>query len=174
MRSRPVRLAITLAIVAAVLAACQDPVAPSRATAAATGTSVISAEATPPATSVAVSTEAPLAGQTDSDWGRIWDRTPAAFPVYPGSTASEEAETGPVSAMYALPEGDAAAIGAWFQDKMESAGFSTESLSGPMEDGSYILESTGEDAGCRTEVTVAPLGGTIAVTVRYGAACPLG
>ncbi len=37
----------------------------------------------------------PLTGQTDTEWGRIWDGLPADFPVYAGATASEEATTGP-------------------------------------------------------------------------------
>jgi hypothetical protein len=112
-----------------------------------------------------------LAGQTDSDWGRIWDRLPAAFPIYPGAAPADEAQTGPVSAIFAVEGQDAQAIAAWIQAEVEHDGYRTESLNGPLEDGSFVLESVGE-AGCRVEVAVAPLGGLTTMTVRYGAACP--
>ena len=54
---------------------------------------------------------------------------------------------------------------------MEGATYSTESLSGPLEDGSFVLDSVG-DGDCRIQTTIAPQGGLILVTVRYGAACP--
>jgi hypothetical protein len=40
----------------------------------------------------------PATGQTDTEWGRIWDSLPAGFPAVAGSKASEEAATGPASA----------------------------------------------------------------------------
>lgn len=118
----------------------------------------------------------PDVGQTDTEWGTIWDRLPSGFPIYPGSTPSEEAATGPASAVYVTPEGDPSTMATWFQDQLEGAAFSTDSLSGPMEDGSFVIESTGESADCHVQVTIAPLGdsGTIATTVLYGAACPQG
>lgn len=111
------------------------------------------------------------AGQTDTDWGRIWDSLPAAFPVYPGSTPAEEAQTEPVSATFALEGQEARAVASWMQTELERATYRTEALNGPLEDGSFVLESFGTE-GCRMEVAVAPLGGLTIVTVRYGAACP--
>ena len=117
------------------------------------------------------SSSAPQAGQTDTDWGRIWDTVPAAFPVYPGATPAEEAETGPVSATFALTGRDAKTVATWTQTELERAAYTTEALTGPLEDGSFVLESIGT-AGCRVEVAAAPLGSLTTVTVRYGAACP--
>ena len=74
---------------------------------------------------------------------------------------SEEAATGPASAVYVVEGGDPAKIATWFQQALETATYSTDSLSGPMEDGGYVLESSGEDPACRLSVTIAPLGGTI-------------
>jgi hypothetical protein len=44
-------------------------------------------------------------------------------------------------------------------------------LSGPLEDGSRVIDSVGDD-GCRVETVISPLSGTTHVTVRFGAACP--
>jgi hypothetical protein len=121
------------------------------------------------------SAEAPapvVAGQTDSDWGRIWDSLPARFPIYPGSTPAEEAAKGPASGVLAVQGGDAHTIVAWVQSKLEQATYSTEALTGPLEDGSFVLEATGPEPGCRVQVWIAPLGGLITETVLYGADCP--
>ena len=109
--------------------------------------------------------------QTDTEWGRIWDAVPAGFPRYPGGTIANDATPDPVSAAYAIPQGDPAEIAEWMQTSLEVATYSTEALSGPLEDGSFVIDSVGE-ADCRIQTTIAPLGDLILVTVRYGAACP--
>jgi hypothetical protein len=58
------------------------------------------------------------------------------------------------------------------QSQLQQSTYSTEARSGPLEDGSYVLDSTGSSPGCRVQVSVAPLGGLTTVTVRYGAGCP--
>lgn len=110
------------------------------------------------------------ATQTDTDWGRIWDRLPTGFPRYPGSVPTETGE-GPASGVLSVPV-DAATAVTFMQQALETAAYSTDALSGPFEDGSYVLESTGEDLGCKVRTTIAPLGSTTAMTVLYGAACP--
>jgi hypothetical protein len=117
------------------------------------------------------SNPAPQVGQTDTDWGRIWDALPAAFPVYPGAAPAEQAESDPVSATFALEGQETKTVAAWMQSELERATYTTEALSGPLEDGSFVLTSTGS-AGCRVQVSAAPLGSLTIVTVRYGAACP--
>jgi hypothetical protein len=114
----------------------------------------------------------PLAGQTETDWGRIWDSLPAGFPSYPGSAPAEAAATGPASAVLAVNGVEAKTIADWIRSKLEGATYSTEALSGPLEDGSFVLDSTGSAPGCRVQVSIAPLGGLTTVTVRYGASCP--
>lgn len=112
--------------------------------------------------------------QSDSEWGRIWDALPQGFPIYPGSTLAGDTSPEPVSATYAVAGGDdPAQIASWMQSAIETATFSTESLSGPLEDGSFVLDSVG-DGKCRIQVVIAPMGGLTFVTVRYGAACPAG
>jgi hypothetical protein len=113
----------------------------------------------------------PATSQTDTAWGRIWDGLPAGFPRFPGSTPADDAGADPVTARYAVQGGDAHEIASWFQARLEAATFSTESLSGPLEDGSYVLDSVG-DGTCRLQVAIGPLGGVTFVTIRYGAACP--
>lgn len=110
--------------------------------------------------------------QTDTEWGRIWDDVPRGFPTFPGSTIADDTGPDPVSATYAIAGGgDPAQIASWMQAALETATFSTEALSGPLEDGSFVLDSVGE-GDCRIQVAVAPMGGLTFVTVRYGAACP--
>jgi hypothetical protein len=68
---------------------------------------------------------------------------------------------------------DTAVIATWMQAALENASFRTEALSGPLEDGSFVLEMVGQ-GDCRLQVIVVPMGGLTFVTVRYGAACPAG
>jgi hypothetical protein len=110
-------------------------------------------------------------GQTDTDWGRIWDGLPEWFPRYPGGTPADDAATEVVSATFALADADPRTVAAWMQTELERATYTTEALNGPLEDGSFVLESLGS-GDCRVQVVVAPLGGLTTVSVRYGAACP--
>ena len=114
---------------------------------------------------------APPVGQTDTDWGRIWDELPEAFPVFPGATPAEDAAIEPASATFALEGGDARAVATWMQTELERAAYRTEALNGPFEDGSFTLDLVGTDE-CRIEVAIGPLGGLTRVSVWYGAACP--
>jgi hypothetical protein len=131
-----------------------------------------SAGSLPPASAAAdPSSAAPGVGQTDTDWGRIWDELPEAFPVYPGAAPADEAATEAVSGTFALEGAIARTVVAWMQTELERAAYRTEALNGPFEDGSFILDLVGS-LECRLQVAVAPLGGLTMVTVRYGAACP--
>ncbi len=124
-----------------------------------------------PAPTADASDDGPTVGQTDTEWGRIWDAVPAGFPRYPGATTADDATPDPVSSAYAIAQGDAAQIADWMQTSLELATYSTEGLSGPYEDASYVLDSVG-DGDCRIQTRIAPQGGLILVTVLYGAACP--
>jgi hypothetical protein len=115
---------------------------------------------------------AAVAGQTDTDWGRIWDALPAGFPSYPGSAPAEEAATGPASAVLVIQGVEPKTIAEWIWSKLRATSYVGEGLAGPREDGSFLLDARGPAAGCRVQVSVAPLGGLTTVTVLYGASCP--
>lgn len=153
--------ALAVAALAVALAACGG--------AASSPTPAPTAEPTAAPTDGATDPAAP--SQTDTEWGRIWDALPEDFPRYPGGTPAEDVSPDPVSGAYALAEGDPAQIAEWMQTSLEMATYSTEALSGPLEDGGYVLDSTG-DGDCRIRTTITPMGTLIVVTVRYGAACP--
>ena len=65
------------------------------------------------------------------------------------------------------------AIASWMDQHLRAAAFRSDGLSGPFEDGSYVVDMSGA-AGCRVQVRVAPAGGTSMIVVLYGAACPHG
>ena len=161
---------IGVALVAIGLAACEPGSSSPSPAASEVGSSASVAPASG-SSSQDASAAAP-AGQTDTAWGRIWDSVPATFPTYPGATPAEEAATGPASATLAVSGADARSIAAWMQSALERATYSTEALNGPLEDGSFVLASSGPAPGCRVQVSIAPLGGLTTVTVLYGAACP--
>ena len=112
------------------------------------------------------------AGQTDTEWGRIWDTLPSRFPEIPGARPSEEAATGPASATFVIGGDVSRQVAAALVTLLASAGFPTGGLGTPLENGAYVLEATGPTAGCKLQVTVEPKGGETLVTILYGAACP--
>ncbi len=165
MHTRPARLLPLIAVLAVVtaIAACSPSVtvSPSASAAASPGDPVASAGPT----------AVPETSQTDTSWGRIWDDLPSGFPTPPGATIADDATAEPVSGVFAIPDGDPSQIASWMQTALETATYSTEALSGPFEDGSVVIDSVG-DGDCRIETVIAPMGGLILMTVRYGAACP--
>lgn len=158
-------LCLSMAIALAACGSPDRPPGPSAAPASAVAP-------TPTARATAVTSSEPEAGQTDTEWGRIWDSLPAGFPAYPGSTPADEASTGPASATLAVDGDVAKAIGSWMAAHLEQASYRTVELSGPLEDGSYVLQSVGPAPGCRVQVSAIPLGSLTTETVMYAAACP--
>jgi len=115
---------------------------------------------------------ASAAGQTDTEWGRIWDTLPSNFPQIPGAHPSEEAATGPASATLVIEGNVSRLVANALVGLLSKNGFPTAGLGTPLEDGSYTLEATGAAPGCKVQATVKPLGGETFVTILYGAACP--
>lgn len=111
-------------------------------------------------------------GQTDTEWGRIWDALPEGFPAYPGSHPTETGE-GPMSALLDAGSAAPAAVANFYATALEAAGYTTTALSGPREDGSWELES-GAGGGCLARVTATPLGSATIVAILFGAGCPFG
>lgn len=116
---------------------------------------------TPPAT---------VTPTTATEWGPIYDAIPAGFPRFPGSEGGEISE-GPASAVFAVPA-DATTVAAWYQHALETAAYSTLSLSGPFEDGSTVIESVGATPSCLVQTTLRPESGSTIATILYGAGCP--
>jgi hypothetical protein len=114
----------------------------------------------------------PASGQSDTEWGPIWDTVPSGFPTYPGSKAADVG-TDPASEVRVIDGVEPTAIASWMDQHLQAAAFRTEGLSGPFEDGSYVIDASGQ-SGCRLQVRVAPTGGTATITVLYGASCPHG
>jgi len=159
---------------ALLVAACGSPASSPAASAGATADDVPAATSpgasTPPSRSSAPSSSI-AAGQTDTEWGRIWDTVPAGFPRFPGSTVAADASPDPASARFSVPGGDPKAIATWMQGALEDAGLNTVGLNGPTEDGGFVLDSVG-DGQCRVQTTIAPLGDMTFITVLYGSDCP--
>ena len=157
-----------VAIATLVLAACGSS-GPSGATASAAppvpSTAASSAASTAPST-------AAEAGQTDTEWGRIWDTLPSGFPPIPGARPSEEAATGPASATFVIAGDVSRQVATALVTQLAGEGFPTGGPGEPLESGAYVLEATGPTAGCKLQVTVEPIGGETLVTILYGAACP--
>jgi len=123
----------------------------------------------------AVPTKAPGAGQTDTEWGRIWDTLPKGFPVYTGATRSDETNLGPASAVEVIQGPAAVDLIGWYDTQLEAAGYRVVALNGPMEDGGFTLDMTGPKTDCRLEVRVVPMGastGFLGIPIMYGADCP--
>ena len=109
-------------------------------------------------------------GMTETSWGRIWDGLPPSFPHYPGAEPTETGE-GPASAVLDVP-GKAATAADWYAKALKQAGYSTEALSGPLENGSMVIVSIGSEPGCRVQTSLVPSGGRTIATVLFAAACP--
>jgi hypothetical protein len=172
----PLRPAVALGCLL-LLAACAGPPAPSGVTPDPSPSTAASPSAPPsvapvPTTPASPRPTASPTTQSDSAWGRIWDDLPPGFPVPPAATATDIDE--PVSAAFDVPAGvaDTATL---MQSSLERSNFSTFALSGPLEDGTIVIDSVGPTTtDCRVETTISPLGGLTRLTIRYGAACPLG
>jgi hypothetical protein len=115
---------------------------------------------------------APQGGQTDTDWGRIWDTLPSGFPTVNGATPGDETATGPATANLVVDGVDAKGITNQLETLLKQAGYTTAALSGPLENGGYVLEMNGSGAGCQLQVTAAPTGSLTTLTILYGAGCP--
>jgi hypothetical protein len=175
------RLALGAALVALALAACGGAAStplPSAATP--TPTTAPSATAgtpTPPAPTTVPGgsdrTPAPSPGTFETAWGEAWDALPAGFPVPAGAAPADPGDptAGPVSGAFVVDLSAEDAVAAQ-QAGLAAAGYSTEALSGPSEDGALVIDSIGQDPACRVQTIVRPLGGTTMMTVLYGAACP--
>jgi hypothetical protein len=107
---------------------------------------------------------------TEISWGRIWDGLPPSFPRYPGAEPTETG-AGPASAILDVPV-KAATVADWYGKALKQAGYDTEAVSGPLENGSMVIASVGSEPGCRVQTSLVPSGGRTTATILFAAACP--
>ena len=162
--------ALVVAILVAVACGGSGPTASRPAGASAAGSSPASAELTPvPGGAGTSGAPSGTPTQTDTAWGRIWDAVPDSFPR-PASARPADSISGPVSTAFSVGAGPAEVV-ATMKAGLGAAGYATD-VSGPLEDGGYVLDSTGSAADCRVQTTITPLSGTTLMTVLFGAGCP--
>ena len=120
-------------------------------------------------------TPPPSPGTFESGWGEAWDALPPGFPVPADATPADPGDPaeGPVSGAFVVGHSPDEAV-RQMQIGLAAAGYSTEALSGPFEDGSLVIDSVGTDPECRVQTRVRGLSGTTMITVLYGASCPWG
>src|SRR6476469_6397594 len=87
-------------------------------------------------------------GQTDTDWGRIWDAVPADFPRFADMIPSEEAAKGPASATLTVQGDVAKDVATWMAGQLKDKGYAVEGATTALEDGSFVLDAS-NDPGCR-------------------------
>lgn len=163
--------AALLALAIVLLAGCgQNVTTPSPSPTGAPPSATPSDGPTAVPTDAGTSPEPSPPGQSDTDWGRIWDALPESFPEFAGASPAETGE-GPASAVLDVGDTDPAEVAAYYVGALEAAGYSTLARSDPREDGSIEAEWAG-DTTCRVRATITPLGGTTIVTILYGADCP--
>lgn len=106
---------------------------------------------------------------TETEFGRIWDDVPASFPRLSTSTVGDRPT--PASAQFVEIVGTPASATASIRRALTAQGWSVD-VGSPLEDGTVVLEATGQPDGCKAEIRFTPLGGSVIMTVLYGAACP--
>lgn len=120
-------------------------------------------------------TPAPTPGTFETAWGTAWDGLPPGFPVPPDALPADPGDPadGPVSGAFVVGRSpdDVTQL---MQTGLAAAGYGTETLSGPFEDGSLVIDSVGKDPQCRVQTRVRGLSGMTMITVLFGAACPWG
>lgn len=114
-------------------------------------------------------------GTVETAWGEAWDALPPGFPVPVDATPADPGDPadGSVSGAFVV-SGTPDSVAREMQTTLTAAGYSTEALSGPYEDGSLVIDSVGQDPDCRVQTHVRALGATTMITILFAAACPWG
>jgi hypothetical protein len=107
---------------------------------------------------------------TSTEWGAILDALPAGVPRFPSAreTTPEGAATASLSTGSSVAQ-----VVAWYDGEMAAARYDRTASSGPLEDGSVVVEYDGGSArpGCRVQVTARPRGGETLIVILVAAAC---
>lgn len=175
------RPALVLAALALALAACgsSDPTPRPSPTATAAPTTPSTETPTAPAPTEVPGgkgwTPLPSPGTFETAWGKAWDALPTGFPVPPDARPAEPGDPadGPVSGAFVVGMAPDEVVTV-MQANLAAAGYSTETLSGPFEDRSVVIDSVGRSPECRVQTRVRGLSGVTMMTVLFGAACPWG
>ena len=112
-----------------------------------------------------------LPGQTDTEWGRIWDGLPTDFPAFPGAHATETG-SGPASATLDAGTAEPGAVMNFYQTALQASGWIVTGVTRPREDGSFELTGVNIHPACQIRATVTPFGGNTIVAILYGVGCP--
>lgn len=174
---RPASLALVGTTLALLVGACggsaSSPAASSGtpATVAPTASEVAGPSLTPVpgGASTAPTTPEPSLTTTETAWGTIVDSVPGDFPVYPDAKATD-ATDGPVSGAWTV-HAPARTVATWYEQALAAAGYSSNDLSGPLEDGSYTVDTQSDLPECRVQTTARQQGDLTLITVLFGAGC---
>jgi hypothetical protein len=176
-----------IAIALAVVAACGSPSPSTKATPSATVAATSTAAKPtpvltdgPPPTPVPVPssgptteppepTQPPGGGSTETAWGAILDVVPDGFPVIPGAKP-DEGQNEPASGWW-MAEAGVDDVASWYQGALAELGFTVGDLSSPLEDGSRVLDVSGDLPECRVQLAFRPADGSTIIKVLYGAGC---
>jgi hypothetical protein len=121
-----------------------------------------------PSTAATAATAAGSIGQTNPEFGPIWDGLPPSFPRLPGATATDL--PGAISGAFAIP-GEPGPAAEALRSALVGQGLRAE-VGTPLEDGTIVVDAGDATAACRIEARLTPRSGTVVMSVRYGASCP--
>ena len=122
-----------------------------------------------PASPVVGATLRPPTTTDVAGFGTIFDGLPPSFPKLLGqepATTTGGATSGTFAANL-----DAPTAIRLMASLLEGQGWTVDAGS-PLEDGTVVLEAAGRAPGCKAEVRFTPAGGTVIMSVLYGASCP--
>jgi hypothetical protein len=108
-------------------------------------------------------------GTTRTDWGEILDAVPDTFPVFPDATVADPPPA-PASGIW-TSKARVDEVATWYRDQLTAANFASVDLGSALEDGSRIIDVTGDIPECKVQVAVRPVDGSTMITVFYGSGC---
>lgn len=108
-------------------------------------------------------------GTTRTDWGEILDAVPDTFPVFPGATVADPPPA-PASGIW-LSKAPVDEVATWYRDQLTAASFASVDLGDALEDGSRVIDVTGDLPECKVQLAVRPVDGSTMITVFYGSGC---
>jgi hypothetical protein len=160
--------ALTILSLALVAAACSSNAGTPATTAAAPSPPPTAAPPEPPET---VDATPALPGQSESEFGTIWDAVPESFPI-PADAVEADPDHGPVSGAWTVSVADISApeLAGFYRDGLDDLGWGT-TIDGPLEDGSYTVWSS-DGYGCETFTRILPRGDESLITAYFGTGCP--